>query len=192
LGLGLAIVRNLVELQGGSVSAESLGEDRGATFIVTLPIHSDGAAPNQPDGHQLSKSKDAVTLRLDGVRALVVDDEANTREAFGEVLRSFGAVTHLASSAKEGFKSFEQFNPNVVLSDIAMPGEDGYSLIRKIRALPEDQGRNTPALAITAYAATEDAQRALAAGFQAHLAKPVDRLVLANTVLKITRSIVAQ
>ncbi len=186
LGLGLAIVRNLVELQGGSVSAESLGEDRGATFTVTLPIHSDQPTSSRvADPSPSSSAKHPHPLRLDGVRALVVDDEENAREAFGEVLRSFGAITHLASSAKEGFEMFEQFGPNVVLSDIAMPSEDGYSLIKKIRAVPSKDGRNTPALAITAYASVEDAQKALAAGFQAHLAKPVDRHDLANAVLKI-------
>ncbi|MGZ6480077.1 MAG: CheR family methyltransferase, partial [Bdellovibrionales bacterium] len=188
LGLGLAIVRNLVELQGGSVKAESLGEHLGATFTVTLPIHSDHSSSRRQaaEALKLSNSK-TVPLRLDGLRALVVDDELNTREAFGEVLRSFGAETQLASSAKEGLKLFANFNPHIVLSDIAMPGEDGYSLIQKIRALPTDQGSNTPALAITAYAGVDDVRRALTAGFQAHLSKPVDGLDLAKAILKLTR-----
>jgi two-component system CheB/CheR fusion protein len=188
LGLGLAIVRNLVELQGGSVRAESMGDQQGATFTVTLPIQSDHMSPIRQAANALiySNSK-GIPVRLDGLRALVVDDELNTREAFGEVLRSYGAETQLAGSAKEGLKMFSDFNPHVVLSDIAMPGEDGYSLIQKIRALPIAQGSNTPALAITAYAGNDDVQRALGAGFQAHLSKPVDGLDLAKAVFRLTR-----
>jgi CheY-like chemotaxis protein len=119
---------------------------------------------------------------------LIVEDEANAREAFEELLSSLGAEVKTADSAKEGFKIFGQFRPHVLVSDIAMPGEDGYSLIKKIRALEQADGSNTPALAITAYAGEEDILRSHAAGFQKHLSKPVDGPLLAKTIAKLVRN----
>ena len=190
LGLGLAIVRSLVELQGGSITAESPGENQGATFTVILPKKS---------GHKSSETKkneeDAKThqtelghVRLVGLRLLVVEDEASTREAFTEMLQSYGAEVKTASSAREALKAFEQYNPDVLVSDIAMPNEDGYSLIRKIRALGPKRGGNTPSIAVTALAGEEDIQRALSSGFQSHVAKPVDFVKLANVIATLARN----
>jgi len=189
LGLGLAIVKNLVELQGGRVAAESLGENKGTTFTVTLPIKSDHLPTAHDAGNSFNHSNaDAATpVQLEGLRILIVDDELNTREALGEVLKSYGAQTRLAGSVKDGLKVFAHFVPDILLSDIAMPEEDGYSFIKKIRALPDEQGGLTPAIAITAYAGADDIRRALKTGFQAHLAKPIDGLDLAKAVFKLTR-----
>jgi two-component system CheB/CheR fusion protein len=186
LGLGLAIVRNLVELQGGTVLAESLGDKLGATFTVIMPVISDHVVQRSQTLKSSSNVKTNLVkgapIRLDGLRTLIVDDEANAREAFSEVLSSFGAETKTAASAEEGFHIFEQFKPHVLVSDIAMPVEDGYSLIQKIRTLTPAQGGNTPAIAITAYAGVADVRRALSAGFQTHLSKPVDGQELAKAI----------
>jgi two-component system CheB/CheR fusion protein len=194
LGLGLAIVRNLVELHGGTIQAESPGNKLGATFTVILPIKA-AQSLLKPPTVQTNPLKNPITgggasVKLDGIHVLVVDDEANTREAFEELLRSFGAEVRTAGSAKEGFNKFLQFKPDVLVSDIAMPEEDGYSLILKIRALDKSSGGSIPALAMTAYAGQDDIKRALSAGFQAHLAKPVDGQHLAKTIAKLaTKSI---
>jgi two-component system CheB/CheR fusion protein len=182
LGLGLAIVRNLVELQGGSIRAESAGEKRGATFTVLLPLKSAHPIPEQPI-HPVGHLNDEI--RLDGIRVLVVDDEPNTRGVFAEMLQSAGAETRMASSAREGFALLQRFKPDVLVSDIAMPGEDGYSLIRRIRALSPSEGGITPAIAVTAYAGADDAERALSEDFQAHLAKPLEAHRLFELIRKL-------
>jgi two-component system CheB/CheR fusion protein len=192
LGLGLAIVRNLVELQEGSILAESMGDQRGATFTVLLPIASD-QVPLVPEVTLVDSIKGSANtknnlIRLDGLRVLVVDDEANTREAFGELLGSLGAKVKVAESAQEALNVFAQFNPHVLVSDIAMPGEDGYVLIKKIRSLGVDSGGDVPALAMTAYAGVDDIQRAHLAGFQVHLSKPVDGQHLAKAIFKLASS----
>jgi two-component system, chemotaxis family, CheB/CheR fusion protein len=189
LGLGLAIVRDLVDLHGGTIRAESLGDNLGATFIVILPIKSEQMLI-EPERNQKDPLKNPInvgngSVKLDGVRVLLVDDEANSREAFGELLSSFGAEVKTAGSAKEGLSCFGEFKPHILVSDIAMPGEDGYSLIKKVRALGQTAGGNTPALAITAYASEEDAQHALSAGFQIHISKPVDGQHLAKTIANL-------
>ncbi len=187
LGLGLSIVRNLIELQGGIVLAESAGENLGATFTVILPVKSDfNSLSNQ---QVLTKSMNNPLpvfgdkmIRLDGLRVLIVDDQASSREVFTESLRSLGAETLAANSAQEGLRMFTQFQPHVLVSDIAMPGEDGYSLIRKIRGLSSKKLSDTPAIALTAYSSKEDVKQAISAGFQAHLVKPVDGYILAKTI----------
>ena len=193
LGLGLAIVRNLVELHGGTIRAESPGHQLGATFTVTLPMKSEqalsGSQTIHSDSLKNSLSVGSVPVRLDGIRVLIVDDEANAREAIGELLNSFGAEIRAASFTEEALKIFQQFKPHVLVSDIAMPGENGYDLIHKIRALSPANGGDTPSLAMTAYAGGDDARRALSAGFQAHLAKPVDGHHLAKTIAKLAGKI---
>jgi two-component system CheB/CheR fusion protein len=189
LGLGLAIVRNLVELHGGTIDAKSGGNQLGATFTVLLPIKSNQAllgfqAP-QADPLKSSITIGNAAIRLDGIRVLLVDDEANAREAFSELLNSFGAEVRAVGSSREGLNLLMQFRPQVVVSDIAMPGEDGYNFIKKIRALSPSEGGITPALAMTAYAGEEDIRRALSSGFQAHLSKPVDGQELAKTIAKL-------
>ncbi|MEO5969962.1 MAG: CheR family methyltransferase, partial [Bdellovibrionia bacterium] len=186
LGLGLAIVQSLVELHGGTVHAESPGKDLGAIFTVILPrksaykAYDDQSRSEKEKTHQIEMSQ----VRLDGLRVLVVEDEPRTREAFMEMLQTFGALVKTAASAKEAIEVFQDYGPDVLVSDIAMPDEDGYSLMRKIRALKPAQGGNVPAVAVTAHAGKEEIQRALSAGFQSHIAKPVDSVHLANVIAK--------
>jgi PAS domain S-box-containing protein len=188
LGLGLAIVKRLVSAHGGTVRADSEGEGKGATFIVRLPARSVVAAISRgargaalPRG--AARMEDAP--RLDGLRLLVVDDEEDALRLVTEVLREQGAEVHVAMSAREALEMFGTVQPDVVVSDIGMPDADGLSLIRKIRARPPHQGGRTPAVALTAYARAEEAQRAFAAGFQMHIAKPVEPAHLATVVANL-------
>ncbi|MEP0790220.1 MULTISPECIES: hybrid sensor histidine kinase/response regulator [Cyanophyceae] len=184
LGLGLAIVRNLVELHGGTVSAESLGVGLGATFIVQLPLIKDESISK--DEFNSSLIPDFSSLPLEGVRILVVDDEADTREFLTFALEEYGAETIVAASAAEALKALELYNPDVLLSDIGMPEEDGYSLIRKVRSLSLERGGSIKAVALTAYAREEDQERAISAGFQMHVAKPVEPAELVAAVSSLT------
>lgn len=189
LGLGLAIVKNLVELHGGSVHAESPGEKKGAVFTVILPLVSNRIAPETQGKNSESRSLSATNqeqIRLDGLRVLLVDDEANTREAISETLLSLGVEIKAVESAREAMELFPKFKPHVLVSDIAMPGEDGYTLIKNIRALGAKRGGQVPAVALTAYAGPENVKRALSAGFQVHLAKPFDAVHLAEAIAKVT------
>jgi CheY-like chemotaxis protein len=174
LGIGLAIVKNLVELHGGSVRVKSPGENQGATFTVCLPaeiMHSAEAAR----GHSARPDQRAMPpVDLTGLRILVVDDEPDARQLIYRVLSNQGAEVATAASATEALTLFRQRRPDVLLSDIGMPGRDGYELIRDIRLLPPSEGRSTPAAALTAFARSEDRQRSMLAGFQAHLAKPFE------------------
>jgi PAS domain S-box-containing protein len=178
LGLGLAIVRHLVELHGGAVGAESAGEGRGATFIVKLPVVSvyqkeDFAERIHPSARDLLPSYECPE-RLDGLKVLVVDDEPDTRELLRVGISQCGAEVMTAGSAQEALAAIEKERPHLLISDIGMPGEDGYELIRKVRALPAGRGRNLPSIALTAYARTEDRLRAIRAGYQMHIPKPVE------------------
>jgi len=176
LGLGLAITRHLVELHGGSIEASSAGEGRGATFTVTLPLllNPARAAPS------LEMGEPAATL--DGLRILLVDDEDDAREAMAVLLRQAGAEVIAVASAPLALQSLERDKPNVLLSDIAMPGEDGYALIAKVRSLPPERGGAVAAAALTAYASAEDRARVLRAGYHGHLAKPIDPTTLVSAV----------
>ncbi|GAB4379470.1 MAG: hypothetical protein Kow00121_33700 [Elainellaceae cyanobacterium] len=185
LGLGLAIVKHLVELHGGMVWAESAGEGQGATFTVQLPLLSDKKHPNETSFQQLSPS---MAELLQGVRVLLVDDEADTRELIAFILEQAGAIVRVAQSAGEAFKLFSQARPDVIVSDIGMPEIDGYMLMRQIRNLPPEQGGQVPAIALTAYAAEHDQQQALAAGFQAHQTKPVEPEAVVRTIANLLTS----
>lgn len=193
LGLGLSIVQNLVKLQGGTVKAENLSEGTGAVFTVQFPLlslHKSAIVPrvagdNRQSGGS-SEGKIENQPRLDGLRILLIDDDQSALEAIGIYLRSFGGEVMTVESAGEAIKLMPSFKPDVLVSDIAMPGEDGYSLIRKVRNLELDQGRDIPALALTAYATAEDTKRLLAAGFQAHMAKPVEANSLGRVILDIS------
>lgn len=180
MGLGLAIVRYLVEAHGGAVQAESAGKGQGSTFTVTLPLMKGTEVRLPGDGteHQGVGS-------IAGVRILIVEDDPGTREALAEMLQLGGAEVRSAGSAATAMEVFERFQPQLLVCDIAMPEEDGYLLLRRIRALGSERGGDVPALALTALAGPEDRRRALAAGFQLHLAKPVDidRLVTGLTML---------
>jgi PAS domain S-box-containing protein len=180
LGLGLAIVRHLVELHGGSVDAASTGEGKGATFTVNLPITIFRLPTGGERVHPTVGGPGPLTNapRLDGVKVLIVDDEADAREMLALLLRQSGAEVMTAASAAEALAVFTQdtaeCKPDVLVSDIGMPGEDGYMLIRQVRALAPEQGGKIPALALTAYARTEDRIKALSSGFQFHVPKPIE------------------
>ena len=189
LGLGLAIVKQLTSAHGGTVRAESEGEGKGATFRVSLPARSAvpaiaRAVPSAPTVH-LAASRTDAGPRLDGLRVLVVDDEADALGLVSDLLRAQGADVYLAASAPEALEKFGAVRPDVVVSDIGMPELDGFALIRKIRALGVEQGGRTPAVALTAYAGAEDARRAFAAGFQMHVAKPVEPSQLTTVVANL-------
>ncbi|RUT00636.1 hypothetical protein DSM106972_074070 [Dulcicalothrix desertica PCC 7102] len=181
LGLGLAIARHIVELHGGSIEAESRGVGRGATFTVKLPIRTNDDAENtQVSSTLLQPSapiEDAISsnnsLRLEGLRVLVVDDEADTLQWITVVLTQCGAEVFAANSTAKALDALDQLRPDVLVSDIGMPDEDGYALMRKIRELEPDMGGRIPAVALTGYARVEDYKEALLAGFQLHVAKPV-------------------
>ena len=188
LGLGLAIVRHLVELHGGTAWAESPGEDQGSKFTVRLPLmtfseHQPEEVLRQPAVSTMERDRQPASL--DGLRVLVVDDELDARAFLTAMLERCGAQVVAVGSAREGLDSVESWTPDVLVADIGMPVEDGYGLIKKIRALPKEHGGQTPALALTAYARTEDRVRALSEGYQVHLAKPVDRYELAAVVASL-------
>lgn len=176
LGLGLAIVRHIVELHGGTVAVESAGENKGATFAVELPSVS---AQRQPG---TAWEEGTGEDRLDGVRVLVTDDQPDDRELLGMILGRQGAEVRLVSSGAEAMEVLESWKPDVLVSDVAMPGEDGYTLIEKVRDFPDHAVAGIPAIAVTAHALLEDRRRALEAGFQYHIAKPIDRMRLIDAV----------
>ena len=177
LGLGLAIVRQIVELHGGSVDVASPGENKGSTFKVVLP----GAATRRKTGVVTSSDSSAET-RLEGVRVLVVDDHVDDRDLLAIILRRQGAEVRSAESAAETLGILESWRPDVLVSDIEMPDEDGYTLIRKMRELADPSLSAIPAIAVTAHARIEDRQRAIGAGYEYHIAKPIDRTRLIDAV----------
>lgn len=188
LGLGLSIVRHLVEAHGGTVDAQSPGADMGATFFVRLPI-------SRPKTITPPKPIPAVpkhdTRKLMGLGILVIDDEPDAREILEEVLTLAGATIKTAADAVEALRILSDFIPDVIISDLAMPGEDGLSLIRKIRARSPDRVASIPAIALTAYTRTEDRVQALNAGFQLHVPKPVDPTELVATVASLRTVLVS-
>ncbi|WP_437999736.1 response regulator [Sorangium sp. So ce185] len=179
LGLGLSLVRQLVELHGGTVSAESGGEGNGATFTVALPLRQ---APSR-DG---ARGRAGGAVQLDGVRVLVVDDDDDARELVRYILEDHGAEVILAESGEEALRALRASRPRLLLSDIGMPGMDGYELIRRIRELPPEEGGVVPAIALTAYASVEDARRAMLEGYQMHLPKPVSASRLLSIVADLS------
>ncbi|MBH8565660.1 PAS domain S-box protein [Nostoc sp. CENA67] len=187
LGLGLAIVRHLVELHGGTVHVDSQGEHQGATFTVKLPLNPKASHPLSSSTPQSPIPSDSLQLdaSLLGVRVLVVDDEADTREFTTTVLEQCQAVVQAVASVKEALEVISQWKPDVLVSDIGMPEEDGYSLIRKLRSQPPEQGGKIPAAALTAYARAEDRMRAIKEGYQLHLPKPIEPAELATVVASL-------
>jgi signal transduction histidine kinase len=181
LGLGLSIVRHVVEAHGGSVEAASAGEGLGAELTVELPVSDTDSLPSirVSDGPY-------VGARLEGARVLLVDDDADTREFLATALAAAGAELRTFGTAREAGEAMGAWAPDVIVSDIAMPDEDGYAFIRRVRSMPREGGGRTPAIALTALARPKDRVRALAAGFQTHLPKPVDpsELVLAVANLR--------
>ena len=191
MGLGLAIVRHLVELHGGTVRADSEGEGKGATFTVMLPISpvyqvdSSGSRVH-PGARDLLPPADA-TDRLDGLRILVVDDEADTRELLKQGLEFCGALVKVAESAAQALDAMKGSVPDVLISDIGMPGTDGYDFIRQIRKLSRHGGGKVAAIALTAYTRIEDRLQALRAGYDMHVPKPVELTELVAVAASLAR-----
>jgi signal transduction histidine kinase/ActR/RegA family two-component response regulator len=190
LGLGLAIVRHLVELHGGSIRAESAGEGLGARFTVRLPALAGTAARLVAPEPPASGSSTAAELpALRGLRVLVVDDDVDARDLVTRVLEQHQARVRAVPSAEAALSALEDCAPDVLISDVGMPEESGYALIRRIRDLPPERGGTIRALALTAYAGAEDIKRAFSAGFQAHVAKPVEPAELALAVAGLVRGV---
>jgi len=191
LGLGLAIVRHLVELHNGTVLAESEGEGRGATFTLRFPLAQTTDRNTETEIESLTGEKKTAALdfegRLAGVKVLVVDDEADNLELIKTFLERCGASVAEAKSMPEALSRLEQSVPDVLISDIGMPEADGYELIRAVRRLPPERGGSVPAVALTAYARLEDKTRALESGFQKHLSKPMEFAELVATVADIAK-----
>jgi PAS domain S-box-containing protein len=182
LGLGLAIVRHLVELHGGTVHAESAGEDRGATFIVRLATRPPSPRAHVDEASVAQGAPAPAGVRLDGLKVLVVDDEDDMREFLSLALRRAGADVTTCGSTREALSTLDHSVPDVLVSDIGMPDENGFGLIRKLRARDPERGGRVPAAALTAYASGEDGARALASGFQVHVSKPVQPEELVSAV----------
>lgn len=193
LGLGLAIVKHLVELHGGTIRADSPGLRLGSTFTVSLPVtpvHTEPAPVGErrhPSSALMPVAADACA-QIDGVRVLVVDDEPDSRSLLQRLLEDCRAVVSTASSSAEAFERLIGERPDVLVSDIGLPVEDGYTLIRRVRALTPDQGGRTPAIALTAYARPEDRMKAIMAGFQHHVSKPVEPAELITMVASVVES----
>lgn len=178
LGLGLAVVRHLVELHGGTVSAESEGLGKGAAFAVDLPVAEERRDPARAEERRREverrRSRSGV-VRLDGLHVLLVEDDDDSRKLLGTMLKRNGARVTSTKSAREALSVFENELPDVMVSDIGMPDEDGYELIRKLRARPPEKGGRIPAIALTGYASKKDRERALSAGYHQHIAKPIEQ-----------------
>jgi CheY-like chemotaxis protein/nitrogen-specific signal transduction histidine kinase len=176
LGLGLAIVKALIERHGGTVLAESPGPGRGATFTVSLPVLSGREAGDaEQTGEPVRTTAPAAPpVRLDGIRVMHVDDDADGRDMLTALLEGAGATVVSAGSVREALDALDTIRPDVIVSDIAMAEEDGFTLIRRLRARDADRGGGIPAVALTGYVGPEDRARVLAAGFQTHVSKPVE------------------
>jgi signal transduction histidine kinase/CheY-like chemotaxis protein len=188
LGLGLALVKYLVELHGGTIEAASAGEGQGATFKVVLPVRAVATPLGEARGASVTVKS---SWELAGVRALVVDDEDDARELLKSALTQYGADVVVASSAAEAYDLITtapaEERPDVMVTDLGMPGEDGYSLIRRVREWERVRGAYTPAVALTAHGRAEDRMRALMAGFQMHVAKPAEPAELAVVITSLIR-----
>src|SRR5262245_568320 len=184
LGLGLAIVKRLVELHGGAIYPFSRGQGQGTDFMITLPLGIAQQPGREAFRRFIQSGAGKRSSALEGLRVLVVDDEFDTREVLGTMLTRYGAETRSAESASEALQMLVEWKPDVLVSDIGMPVEDGFDLIAKVRALPADQGGAIPAIALTAFASSQDRQRALSNGFQTHLTKPVEPVELAQVIAR--------
>jgi CheY-like chemotaxis protein len=188
LGLGMAIVRYLVELHGGTVKAQSDGENQGATFTIVLPatleLGDEALLADDPPSSVTAALMDPPP-NLDGVSVLIVDDDPDSRTALCHLLEDQGASVAIAGSTADALDRFRQLRPDVLVSDIGMPDEDGYALIRRVRALSEGEGGSVPAIALTAYVRPEDSAAALTAGYHRHVSKPVDIGQLIATIAEL-------
>jgi len=186
LGLGLSIVKHLVELHDGEVEVQSAGKDQGATFTVSLPLSSaessdaiETAVIPEPDSNGLPAG---FSKLLKGLRILVVDDEADSRDLVTAILTRCGSKVRCCESAAEALKAFREWKPDLLVSDIGMPNEDGYELIKKLRKLRLKRAKEIPVVALTAYATDDDRERTLSAGFQVHVAKPIEPEALVRSI----------
>lgn len=186
LGLGLSIVKHLVQLHAGQVTVESGGQNQGSTFIVSLPLVSKMAVENIEDESATEQGHDALPSSfsnlLKGMRILVVDDEEDSRDLVSAILKRCGGKVKSCKSAAEALKTFRAWKPDILVSDIGMPVEDGFSLIQKLRKQRLKLAREIPAIALTAYATEDDRARVLSAGFQVHIAKPIEPEVLVKSI----------
>ncbi|MDX6696507.1 MAG: hypothetical protein QOF02_4110 [Blastocatellia bacterium] len=185
LGVGLALVKYLVKLHGGTASVESPGEGLGTTFIINLPLIPEQQAEASAPPVNIEATPAICLEEIDGLRVLVVDDDVDSCEIIALALRKCGVEVRSANSAAEALKAMEHWSPELLLSDIGMPDEDGYDLLRQVRLLPPERGGRIPAIALTAYATDADRERALAAGFQRHVVKPVELKELAEAVANL-------
>jgi len=183
LGLGLAIVRHLVELHGGTVRAESPGEGQGSSFTVTLP---DDPGPHDSDFVDGATTLVETAPRLEALRILVVDDEPDARELMTLLLGQSGAEVVAVGDVPSALAAFESFHPNLLVSDIGLPGEDGYALVGRLRTLAQARGLPLPAVALTAFADDDHARRAIEAGYQMHVPKPVEPEALLAVISRIS------
>jgi CheY-like chemotaxis protein/two-component sensor histidine kinase len=190
LGLGLSIVKHLAELHGGSVRAASPGEGKGATFTISLPASV--AAPSPSHAHSSHRPEPYRGVSLESIRVLVVEDEPDTREFLRRLLEDQGAAVSAAASAHEAMEMFRFAPPDILISDIGLPEVDGYDLMQRIRSSGMARGETVPAIALTAYARAEDRTRALRAGYQAHIPKPVEPGDLLVTIASFAHLIEAQ
>jgi CheY-like chemotaxis protein len=184
LGLGLAIVRHIVELHGGTVHAESDGRDTGTRFVLRLPSKQSPLMARKAQERATAAGTLPATeaRRLDGLRILIVDDNRESCDVMLETLVEYGATLRGAMSASAAIDALSEFTPDLVLTDIAMPDMDGYAVLSEVRALETTLGRHVPVVAVTAYAHADDRERALAGGFDYYLAKPIAPAALALTV----------
>ena len=191
LGLGLSIARHLVELHGGTIDVESAGASCGARFVVRLPYAGSRNSPMPLAGNapvlDFAPPRRLAAPELRGIRVLVVDDDDDSRDLVVSILEKCEAITFAASSAEQALTIIVRDHPDVLVSDIGMPGMDGYELVRAIRALPDERAQRVPAVAVTAYARQEDQRRALAEGFQLHVAKPIEPAAFALAVARLSR-----
>lgn len=184
LGLGLAIVRNIIEMHGGIVKADSHGEGQGAIFTVSLPLLPD-ESPRLTDGQNYPAFLASNSLPMNGIRVLVVDDDTDSRDFVAFVLEQDGAFVMAVSSAEEALQALAEVKPDVLVSDISMPDMDGYMLIHEVRTRTPEQGGQIPAIALTAFARNNDHEKALKAGFQMHLSKPLNPEKLIAAIVKL-------
>lgn len=185
LGLGLAIVQHLVELHGGTVRAESEGQDKGCTFTVTLPVADDRRFRAASNGKPDSEISPDVISKVNGMKILLVEDDKDSREMLEMALAIYGLSVESAESAGDALEKLRILKPDVLISDIGLPGDDGYGLIRKVRALSLPDGGSTPAIALTGYVSIQDRNLALDAGYQDHIPKPVDPNALLQILARL-------
>jgi CheY-like chemotaxis protein len=185
LGLGLAVVRHLVELHGGTIRAESGGLGQGSVFTVELPLAEERRDPARAEERRREVERRRSrkgAVRLDGIHVLLVEDDDDSRKLLGTMLKRYGARVTSTKSAAEALAAFSDDLPDVLISDIGMPDEDGYELMRKLRSLPPEKGGRTPAIALTGYASRKDRERALNAGYQKHMAKPIEQVDIISAI----------